>query len=224
AFTTLSIRNNSTAAVVVTGFGIDGTGKHDYVVTGNCTSGGLFTTLATTGVTIPPDATCVLGLLFFPGAAGLRTAGIFPIDSVPGLPVVHLTGTAGQGYYQTTANGVVTGFGATATFGDLSGQQLNAPIVAMAIAPFGTGYWLLGGDGGIFSFGDAQFYGSTGGIHLVRPVVALEPTPTGRGYWLVASDGGIFAFGDAGFYGSTGGMTLNKPVVGMASTPTGKGY
>src|SRR6185437_2124833 len=178
AFTTLSIRNNSTAAVVVTGFGIDGTGKHDYVVTGNCTSGGLFTTLATTGVTIPPDATCVLGLLFFPGAAGLRTAGIFPIDSVPGWPVVHLTGTAGQGYYQTTANGVVTGFGATATFGDLSGQQLNAPIVAMAIAPFGTGYWLLGGDGGIFSFGDAPFYGSTGGM-------AWPPPPTARGTgWL----------------------------------------
>jgi hypothetical protein len=133
------------------------------------------------------------------------------------------TGSAkAPGYWETTSSGKVYGFGVP-NYGDLSGDQLNRPIVGIA-SQGGNGYWLVASDGGIFSFGTAQFHGSTGGLPLNKPIVGMAATPDGGGYWLVASDGGIFAYGDAAFYGSTGGLRLNKPIVGMAPTPDGKGY
>jgi hypothetical protein len=106
----------------------------------------------------------------------------------------------------------------------LSGQTLNAPVVAMARTTDGGGYWLATADGGVFSFGDAGFYGSEGGVRLNQSVVGMAPTPAGHGYWLVTADGGVFSFGDAEFCGSAGALHLNQPIVGMAPTPDGKGY
>ncbi len=132
--------------------------------------------------------------------------------------------TSFKGYELAGADGSVYSFGLTSFAGDLSGVDLDKPVVAAALQPSGVGYWLVASDGGVFGFGDAGFYGSTGGVALAKPVVGMAATPDGRGYWLVASDGGVFGFGDAGFYGSTGGVALAKPVVGMAATPDGRGY
>jgi hypothetical protein len=112
------------------------------------------------------------------------------------------------------------------TVGTPPGQQVTAPIVALASSPDGNGYWEVGSDGRVYSFGDAYgvFQNSLALTTLNHPVVGMASTPDGRGYWLVASDGGIFAYGDAPFFGSTGGIRLNKPIVGMAATPDGGGY
>jgi hypothetical protein len=132
---------------------------------------------------------------------------------------------ARSGYRFVASDGGVFTEPSTAPFmGSLGGQQLNAPIVGMAMMPAGDGYYLVAADGGVFTFGTAQFYGSAGNIHLNKPIVGMAVTPDGGGYWLVASDGGIFSYGDAQFYGSTGNIVLNKPIVGMAATPDGKGY
>jgi hypothetical protein len=130
----------------------------------------------------------------------------------------------GNGFFLTASNGGVLGCGDAVSFGGLTTQRLNAPVVGIAATPDGQGYWLLAGDGGVFSFGDAQFYGSMGGVRLNAPVVGIATTPDGKGYWLVASDGGVFSFGDAHFYGSMGGVRLNAAVVGMAATADGRGY
>jgi hypothetical protein len=109
--------------------------------------------------------------------------------------------------------------------GDAYGQpitSLNAPVVAVAPAPFGA--WMASTDGGVFTTGGVGFFGSLGGIRLAKPIVGMAATRDGRGYWLVASDGGVFSFGDAGFFGSLGGIRLAKPIVGMAVTPDGGGY
>ena len=148
-----------------------------------------------------------------------------PCDSpATNCQVVSMAATDdGLGYWLVTSFGKLFAFGDGASDGDLTGDTLAAPLVAMA-GRAGGGYYMVGDDGGVFAFGGAGFYGSMGGIPLNAPVVGMATTATGRGYWLVAADGGIFAFGDAGFYGSMGGIPLNAPVVGMAATATGRGY
>ncbi|HEX3841824.1 MAG TPA: putative Ig domain-containing protein [Acidimicrobiales bacterium] len=131
---------------------------------------------------------------------------------------------SGLGYWLVTPAGAVTTFGNAASFGSMTNQPLNKPIVGIASTSDGKGYWLVATDGGVFAFGDAGFFGSEGGQHLNKPIIGIASTPDGKGYWLVASDGGVFAIGDAGFYGSTGSIQLNKPIVGIATAPAGKGY
>jgi hypothetical protein len=132
-------------------------------------------------------------------------------------------GSASAAASGTVQPNSVQAFG-VAQLGDLSGQTLNRPVVAMAATPGGGGYWLVARDGGVFSFGNAAFHGSTGNISLNQPIVGMATTTDGNGYWLVAADGGVFTFGDAVFLGSTGGIDLNQPIVGMAATPDGNGY
>lgn len=132
--------------------------------------------------------------------------------------------TSNPGYWAVSPNGHVDSRGTAQWYGDMGGQGMNAPVVAMAATTTGNGYWLLGGDGGIFSFGDAQFYGSTGGLKLNAPVIGMAATPSGHGYWILAKDGGIFSYGDAQFYGSTGSIKLNQPVIDMSVSASGHGY
>jgi hypothetical protein len=131
---------------------------------------------------------------------------------------------SGAGWWTVDPLGVVTTAGDAVPFGDLGGQRLGAPVVAIVSTPTGAGYWLVGADGGVFSFGDARFLGSTGAMRLNQPIVTMARTSTGNGYWLVASDGGVFTFGDARFFGSTGAIRLNEPIVAMVPTTTGGGY
>ncbi len=151
------------------------------------------------------------------GNAGRTT----PPGSIPACSVPAAVYT---GYHLAASDGGIFSFGSTPFCGSTGGIRLNAPVVAMAMAPGSGGYWEVASDGGIFAFGGAGFYGSMGSQHLNRPIVGMAATPDGKGYWLVASDGGIFAFGDAGFYGSMGSQHLNKPIVGMTATTEGNGY
>ncbi len=135
-----------------------------------------------------------------------------------------LEGRTCGGYWIVNASGGVTAIGAAKWFGDVSGDPLSSPIVAIEATADGGGYYLVGADGGVFAFGDAEFFGSTGGVQLAQPIVGMATTPTGHGYWLVARDGGVFAFGDAHFFGSTGNVKLDRPVVGIARDQRGNGY
>lgn len=128
---------------------------------------------------------------------------------------------AGNGYWVFTSLGRVYSFGATQSYGDMSGTRLNGPVLDAIATPTGHGYYMVGSDGGIFTFGDALFQGSMGATPLNAPVQSLVPDPDGLGYWLVASDGGIFSF-EAPFFGSTGSMRLNKPITSMVGF--GSGY
>ena len=164
------------------------------------------------------------------GAIGVMVmiVGAFPVAVVGGAPAAGAatpgTASPARGYWMTTADGHVYGYGEAATVGSLAGTRLNRPVVGMAATPSGKGYWMVASDGGVFNFGDAPFTGSAGAIKLVQPIVGMSATLSGNGYWMVASDGGIFAFGDAGFLGSMGGRPLNRPIISMASTPSGRGY
>jgi hypothetical protein len=130
-----------------------------------------------------------------------------------------------QGYLLATRQGGVFGAGTARTYGDLEGQHLNAPIVAMAVPTDRPGYWLVGADGGVYSFGGVKFYGSLGAQHLNAPIVGMAATGDGKGYWLFAADGGVFAFGDARYHGSlpADGVHVGD-VRAMISTADGRGY
>ena len=54
-----------------------------------------------------------------------------------------------------------------------SGDDLNAPVVGMALGRNGQGYWLVASDGGVFAFGDAGFFGSQAPSHLNAPMVGV---------------------------------------------------
>jgi hypothetical protein len=153
----------------------------------------------------------------------LGSADLTPAQLAAGERATSLSATpSGNGYWIFTNRGRAIGRGDAATFGDMSGQALNGPVLDSIPTPTGQGYFMVASDGGIFAFGDAVFRGSMGGQHLNAPVQSLVPTATNGGYWLVASDGGIFAFGDAVFRGSMGGQHLNRPVTGMVRF--GDGY
>ncbi len=68
--------------------------------------------------------------------------------------------------------GVFT-FGSAGFKGSTGAIRLNAPVIAMLVAPDGAGYWLAATDGGVFTFGDVNFLGSTGAIRLNSPVLDL---------------------------------------------------
>jgi PQQ-like domain len=149
--------------------------------------------------------------------------GTTPVGSIPPCSV---PAAARSGYYLAASDGGIFAFPASGMpfCGSTGSLHLDAPMVAMAMAPITGGYWEVAADGGIFAFGQAGFYGSMGGKRLDEPVVGMAATPDGRGYWEVAADGGIFAFGDAAYFGSMGGQHLNSPVVGMSASTDGHGY
>jgi hypothetical protein len=151
------------------------------------------------------------------GNAGRTT----PIGSIPRCSV---PAAAYTGYDLVASDGGIFTYGQMPFCGSTGSIRLNAPVVAMAMAPNTGGYWEVAADGGIFTYGNAKFYGSMGGRPLNQPIVGMAATPDGKGYWEVAADGGIFAFGDAPFFGSMGGTPLNQPVVGMSSSTDGHGY
>jgi hypothetical protein len=207
----VTLTNNSTSAVTITSITIGGTASNDFAETDNCT-------------TVAAGASCVVNVFFVPGALGARQATLTPVTGSTPVPVVALTGTGTEGYYEVTAQGAVAAYGDANGLGGLTGTTLAQPIVASATTGDDTGYWLAAADGGVFTFGSAGYFGSTGAIHLNKPIVAMAATADDGGYWLVASDGGVFTFGDALYYGSTGAIHLNQPIVGMAATPDGGGY
>ena len=161
------------------------------------------------------------------GAAEVEEGAVVGFGAASGAAGEGVIGIAtgpADGWWTTTAAGIVRAGAPAPHLGDLAGRELNRPIVGLAATPSGLGYWLVASDGGVFAFGDARFHGSTGDRRLNRPIVAMAATPSGAGYWLVASDGGVFSFGDARFRGSAGNLRLNEPVVGAAATPSGGGY
>jgi hypothetical protein len=148
--------------------------------------------------------------------------GVDPSRLRAGEVVTSLSATpTGSGYWIFTNRGRALSFGDAGFQGDVSGLQLNGPVLDSVPTPSGKGYYMVASDGGIFAFGDAVFAGSMGNRPLNAPVQSLVPDPDGAGYWLVASDGGVFAF-DAPFRGSMGGTPLNQPITGMV--PYGEGY
>jgi hypothetical protein len=206
----VTLTNTGTTTDSVTALTLGGADPADFALVGQDTC----TALAA-------GASCVVQVFFAPNALGVRQATLTPVDGSASPPVIVLTGTGSEGYYEATANGTVFAHGDAQLLGSMSGTK---PIVGMAATGDDGGYWLVASDGGIFTFGDAPFFGSTGAIHLNKPIVGMAPTPDDGGYWLVASDGGIFTFGDAPYFGSTGAIHLNQPIVGMATTPDGGGY
>ena len=197
----VTLTNTGTTTDSVTALTLGGADPADFALVGQDTC----TALAA-------GASCVVQVFFAPNALGVRQATLTPVDGSASPPVIVLTGTGSEGYYEATANGTVFAHGDAQLLGSMPGTK---PIVGMAATGDDGGYWLVASDGGIFTFGDAPYFGSTGAIHLNQPIVGMATTPDGGGYWLVASDGGIFTFGDAPFDGSSAGSSTST-FIGMA--------
>ncbi len=99
---------------------------------------------------------------------------------------------------------------------------LDAPSVAIAVAPGGRGYWLVTNDGQVEAFGGVTSYGQVSGPYT--PIVNIVSTIDGDGYWILDSGGGVYAFGDARSYGGVSSSASEAPAVGLAPTADGRGY
>jgi len=216
-FKFVTLTNNGSAPDTVNAFTLGGTNPDVFFASDDPSDIG-----APGCTSIAPGKSCTLYVWFIPAGLGSRQATVTANDGSASPPVITLSGTGTEGYYETTTQGAVYPHGDAQGFGDTSGTALAAPIVGSAASSDARGYWLVASDGGVFAFGDAAFSGSTGGTHLNQPIVGMAPTGFG-GYWLVARDGGVFSYG-AVFFGSMGGIHLNKPIVGIAALAYGNGY
>ncbi|MEM9607059.1 MAG: hypothetical protein AAGA99_06510 [Actinomycetota bacterium] len=145
----------------------------------------------------------------------------FSLDLAPGEAVVDLlTGVDARRAWVVTSFGRIITRGAASSFGDASGEQLAAPVVAGAMAPDGQGYVLVSADGGIFTYGSARFAGSLTAEQAAGGVVDVITDPDGTGYWVITADGGVFAF-EARFAGSLADTELNSPLVAAAAVADG---
>jgi hypothetical protein len=218
-FQLVTLTNNGSAPDRVNAFTLGGTNPGDFLASDDPSDIG--DPFACTSSSIAPGKSCTLYVGFRPAGLGSRQATVTANDGSASPPVITLSGTGTEGYYETNTQGAVYPHGGALGFGDTSSTALAAPIVGSAASNDARGYWLVASDGGVFAFGDASFSGSTGSTHLNQPIVGMAPTDAG-GYWLVASDGGVFSYGGDGvFYGSMGGIHLNKPIVGIAATSRG---
>lgn len=87
---------------------------------------------------------------------------------VDGVKTYGLTVMANHGNHNHLA--VVEGFtysgGPDMPADDPNRQNVNAPIVGIAMTPTGKGYLLVAADGGVFAFGDAEYHGN---LEYVKP-------------------------------------------------------
>ena len=139
-----------------------------------------------------------------------KSGGVFPYGdaTVPegaglsGGPFAGMAATpTGLGYWLFSTGGEVFAFGDAVQLGDLSGQNLETPVIGGDNAG-GTGYWIATAGGRVASFGDAPKLGQPASIG--SPVVGFAASPTGAGYWVLTEMGGLWTFGDAASLGSLG--------------------
>ena len=204
------------------------TGTDDVVIGTPAVTGAMASSFAVddgcTDKTLKTGESCVIQVVAYPTAPIERTAVLeFNHDASNGPTSIALRVVGTGGYFISEIDGAVYDFGDAVHQGDMSGANLNAPILGITTSSTGDGYWMVGADGGIFNFGDAPFHGSTGSIPLNAPILDMEAEVDDSGYWLAALDGGVFAF-NAPFHGSMGGKPLNEPIVGIATVPDGSGY
>lgn len=124
-------------------------------------------------------------LLGFAPAAAPAVADVVGIELTP----------AADGYWVTSADGQVTGYGAAPDLA--SALPPAAPVVAFA--PSGVdGGWLAAANGQVLPVGSAPDLGSvTEQLPPGDSVVGLVPTPAGDGYWAVTGGGEILPGGAA---------------------------
>lgn len=145
-------------------------------------------------------------------------------------PVVGVSASPdGRGYFVTTANGTVSGFGDVRSYGGLPQLHINrTDVVAIVATEDGLGYWLVGADGEVYTFGDAPFHGGLLGLPKpvhVSNIVGMVACAGDMGYFLVGSDGGVFAFGATHYYGSLPGLGVKvNDIRAILPSGTGKGY
>ena len=120
----VTLTNNGSAPDTVNAFTLGGTNPNDFYATDDpsdiggpgCTS-------------IAPRKSCTLYVDFIPAGLGSRQATVTANDGSASPPVVKLSGTGTEGYYETTTQGAVYPHGDARGFGDTSGTTLAAPIV-----------------------------------------------------------------------------------------------
>jgi hypothetical protein len=154
-------------------------------------------------------------------AAGLLLSGSVPslARGVPaGAGAKASTPTSG-GYWLVSSDGAVSAYGGAATFGDMAGKRLNAPIVGIVAAPDGKGYWLVAKDGGVFAFGSARFYNSLPGLHhpATASVVGMATVPRAGvpGAGVPGATGPAGPAGPPGASGATGATGPGGPGGGI---------
>jgi hypothetical protein len=167
-------------------------------------------------------------------------------SSVPSEAARPNVAEQAPGYVLVGADGGLFTFGSAAFAGSMAGQQLAAPVSAIAESVDGQGYWLAGQDKGVFAFGDAGFQGSGIGWNYPcfgppesvcsvpshpsvvdpSPAVGIARSLDGNGYLVAMADGDVYGYGDAPWddVGNRVPTSLAAPVVGVAFSADDAGY
>ena len=97
-------------------------------------------------------------------SATRRSSGRWPARTCPSRSSTSPAPRPAPGYWMTTSDGQVYGFGDAAYFGSVGAVDLNKRIQAHGPDPDrarATGWWAA--DGGVFAFGDAGNFGAAAG-------------------------------------------------------------
>jgi Collagen triple helix repeat (20 copies) len=148
-------------------------------------------------------------------AAGLLLSGSAPTlaRSIPAEVATKAAAPVGPGYWLVSSKGAVYAYGGAATYGDMAGKHLDAPIVGIVAAPDGKGYWLVAKDGGVFAFGSARFNSSLPALAHPpsTPVVGMAAVPSESLKGLSGATGPVGPTGPQGNAGTSGAAGPQGP-------------
>ncbi len=148
-------------------------------------------------------------------AAGLLLSGSAPTlaRSIPAGVSASAVAPGAGGYWLVSSNGAVYSYAGAATYGDMAGKHLDAPIVGIVAAPDGKGYWLVAKDGGVFAFGSARFYNSLPSLRHPpsTPVVGMAVLPSASLRGLAGPAGPVGPTGPPGIAGTSGATGPQGP-------------
>ncbi|HEY2468693.1 MAG TPA: choice-of-anchor D domain-containing protein [Terracidiphilus sp.] len=215
AVQTVTLQSSGTTAISISTIAIAGTDPDDFSIASNAC-----------GSSLQGSATCSIGIVFKPGAAGSRTATLTISDSASGSP--HQVALSGSGAVANaggvSVNPAAISFPDTAVASTSAGQTITLSNSGASAATLGAA-GLSGANAGDFAITSNSCAASLAGAGSCAISVVFKPTATGaRAATLNISANGNplqVALSGTATGSSTGGVSVSPTSVTFANVAIG---